>query len=310
MKRLRFAFYITIGLIFLQTSVSQAKNFERQGVTLSNINTVLLDIREYYITNPTFQGGGVAPVDQAMDSITYLMARLFETNISSSCRQGQILDMRAVPDLLTNGYKFEIDWDQSGNGHTYLGVALDLVSLLRNIDIKSTANISIRLPNYVDKKFYVFNSICTDGQSSFSIIIIEKDMDFDNSTFNDFITGEGGEEEGEEIEDLSGQVTPRAGATSATQVLQTKLSVYPNPVMNTATSTLAFSIPALQTVSVSLIEASSGKQAKVFFADRLFRPGDYQESILLDRLAPGVYYLVLQTGEDLLVERLLLLAGR
>jgi len=288
MKRLCLILSLTFGTLFLQTNTIYASNFLAESVNQGNIDMVLQDIRAYYAS--TFIPGEVANIDDAMDSISYLMTRLLEYPVSSTCTPGTISGMRPIPS--GNETILNVTW-KNGNSQTYFGAAIDLVNLDRRLDIKNQPEVRVSVSNYIDKKFFAFNGICANGQSSYYIIIIEKDLDFKSLT--------GGKQGGEGI-------NPTASNRTAL-LTHDNLSVFPNPMISNTSATLEFSIPKLQKASIRLIEASSGKLASVLIADRLFSPGNYRESVSLSGLPAGIYFLVLKTKEDQVMQKFVIVSN-
>lgn len=122
---------------------------------------------------------------------------------------------------------------------------------------------------------YGYNS---DGRSNLFIIIIEKDFFTCDLTHYQY----------EDLRDRN-----MAALGQAENVMEFEYSFFPNPTANHAD--LTFYLEEVQNVSLDLISPSSGAIIHRRLNDQYLPRGNYQHHFDMQRLSPGLYFLVLKT---------------
>ncbi len=80
------------------------------------------------------------------------------------------------------------------------------------------------------------------------------------------------------------------------------LSVYPNPSAGPAF--LTYDLPETTDLQVNLTDVN-GRLLRVVTDKRDLTPGLYQESIVVDDLAPGLYLIRMQTEHGVVTQKLI-----
>lgn len=286
-------------LLLFNTNQVSGGNYVKESVTVDNLRETLQEIRLYY--EATFSAGQAADINMAMAAIEAMFIPLFTTHpFSATCTPGPFQNISFYPSTNPNsgGYDFVVEWENSLSTSTnYYAAFLDLVNLsVSGQSTSALSNVVLELPSFIDKKLYIFNGRCVNEQSSYFIIIVEKDLDFSSlgGTFGSLPNGGG-----------PGQEDPPSTSTppSNPHILQTDISVFPNPSVH-APVNIEFNLPVPQTISLELYHAQTGVLMQTIFSQQYFNKGFHSERVSLANLPAGIYYLRMRSRDQELVERL------
>ncbi len=270
------------------------KNFEAKNITQDSLSSLENQIRDYYNTELN-EYTDILDVEDAIDEIIDLMNLLFIIPVDDSCYEGKIEDIFVGS---SGGNSLDVVWEEGDNVDAYFGAYIDLrLNRIRPFSYnqsRQSNSVGVEVPDYIDKKFFAFNGRCgMDVQSSYYIIIIEKDLDFN------FMANSGNNPESEE-----GESVPSGGSGASAVALPAQLSVFPNPLSRDICR-LEFSLDKKQQVSAYIVN-SSGKLVHSILSDQLFERGTYRYDLNLERLGPGMYFIILECDAGYKVEKLVL----
>ncbi len=182
------------------------------------------------------------------------------------------------------------------NSHTncteFEAVYLDYELAYRTSESFATSEFSFGVDGSYSRKLYVVKALCGEYRSGLFIIIIDKDAHLQSSIF--VIPGDIGDPE-TVPGTIGGSLIGQPG-----NVVE-GFSTYPNPVDGDF-STVEFVMENSQTVTLSMVEASTGKVVQS--SQEYIEKGSHKQDLEMKGLAAGIYYVVLQTEDGRMVERI------
>jgi len=298
MKKTIFIKLATVLLFAFFCHSTQAQMFcEAMELTTDNFENIIDKVAGYY--EDKLEGGdGYPTLDEAMDEFRlFLNDEITDPSYEPSCDPGPFwysgYTTRPVDDILE--YQLYFRWDKEGAPNsTYIAKVYNFQTgndhFFSSDDPKGTF---VKTQDHPIGKFVLLNTFCEDlGQSISYFIIIERDLNF--IPVNDACRNQ------DEFLDSGGDELP----IPRLAISATALKVYPNPSL-TSNIAIDFDLPDDQNISIQLIAANSGIIVRNILEKEMLKAGSHSRMIESAHLATGLYYIVLQTEEERIVQKLI-----
>ena len=231
-----------------------------------------------------------------MTQIEQLFNTLLSTPISEQCDPG---DLRftgytrntsdndgATQDSTTVNFRWH-------NSHfsclEFFGAYLNIETFETDSSAYTEPGASLRVPGWHSHTLFAFNSRCQGFQSSYYIIIVDRDLNFSDMPEDDHLT-----------EDLPGEEPIFRMDDSDKNIIT---NVFPNPVFNTSFQ-VELQLDTPQDISIYLFDLGTGKLHTNLLHSINLKKGLHLYQLDASNIPPGIYSLVLQTNQKIYSERL------
>jgi len=256
-----------------------------------------LNERNFYYELPTinkFIAGlsyynNVSEQNDAINNLTTRMDFLFSTDTMINHDAGNLIQTGLSSGI--NFTKIDLRWTNPLPNSSYFSSFMDL--LTEEIypltgQTSDQPGVHFSLPGTTEGYLFTLNARSSNGQGSYDIIIVDKDINFHSlaSGGNSYI-GNGN--------------SSRASLQKEVDHFS-QLKLFPNPVDDSHFQ-INFHLSENENTSIKLIEASSGKLVKTILTTQTLSKGEHSISVE-NELAGGIYFIVLQTDTCRSVEKL------
>ncbi len=280
---------IILSLSFVISANAQCIETNRglycANINSANFNTEWPTIRDYIDT--LFYG--LPPANDAIENVANRLNALFLfDDFKQDCSPGYIYKT-AIEKTGTQSI-VDLRWTNELEDVDYFHglMRLSTGELLEDDKTDGFPGASYTVDGSTRLILYTLNARCENGQSGYYIIIIDRDLDFNE------IPG------GIEFQRSSNEEDQNQ---SLTDTQNSELKLIPNPIANT-NAKVEFTLAEESISSLNLIEASTGKLVQSILSKQLLSAGKQTHIINTEGLAPGLYYVVLQTEKTRKVSKL------
>lgn len=152
--------------------------------------------------------------------------------------------------------------------------------------------LSLTVPGETDKKAIALNARCLDTEGSYTIVIIEEDVNLSEMPHPDDVGGE----------DAGPPTQPRLSEEPESDTL----IVYPNPVDGNQVSVI-YELQYDNIISLELYDAATGQQVKTIISEQEMEFGRHQNDIDISALSSGIYYITLRKKDKVIYKKLVVM---
>lgn len=263
-------------------------NYYFPNLNADNVETVKADIMDFY--KETYEGEDDIAFNTILDEL--LNELTLEQVDTEACFPGTLFAVNyehsnnslPIPRSLLS-----IRWNEPGEqSESFYFAYIDMTNLLKWDTLSQNPGFTYQFAGTSQYKLLVTNARCSESQSDYFIIIVDRDLNL--ASLNAY------------------QQQRSEEATNLLPAFVPELSITPNPIFtHEKLLTLSFELPEKSSISLYLINAQTALLHRRIFENTLLESGNHRQLIDLGALSPGYYYLVLQTGQSRLTKGLVVL---
>ncbi|MFK8006357.1 MAG: T9SS type A sorting domain-containing protein [Saprospiraceae bacterium] len=284
---------LLLSLLFSLSSFAQCIHISG-GLYCTNINDQNFDtltIKTYfeetnYFSSTSEQAAAMANIISRMN-LLFTEADLVEVDAGKLVRTGN--------DNVDGNIQIDLRWTIPIPNALYFSGYMDLLSgeiFPLEDPISTEPGVRFSVPETTRGNLFTLNVRHNDGQGSYDIIIVDRDINFSrlDPRGNSYIGDLGNNHQ------FRGEFQNKIDPFS-------QLKLVPNPV-DDSNFQIKFHLSENKNTSINLFHASSGKLVKTILSNQHLTKGDY--SLLVENeLIAGAYFIVFQTGTKKRVEKLI-----
>lgn len=295
---------LTLLICILLLSISwsaQAQNrcFERKNFNENTKQAIYLDMNTFISQNSSYPPHTIRLIVQQLDSLLDILPTEIEAILN--CDAGSIIKSEDFPhpDSCTAIFSWP---NPNSSIEEYFGYYLNLDEIhptpIDQVDSKSIPEVRLTVP-ITGKHLFAVNTRCQSTQSSYSIIIVEKDFGI--------LTGLAANDSNDSPFDIEPQLffceeVPNLPETRLAPSTKTTLSILPNLIHHTDAQ-IHFELTKSLSTTIQVIDGRSGALVKTVLAAQIRDAGKHTELLSTVDLAAGMYYLLLQTDQEQIIQR-------